>query len=247
MRTVFQKTIALFAIIVLSYNGCTDSTTTGPEPAALGTISMTSFYDASVQTQPEKFVSVNAVDSIKITRARLVLRDIKFKTEVEEIANFKTEPIVLELSLFGFLQDVAVENVPYGPYRKIEFDIHRVDPSDTLNLPLPEREKFRDFAQAERYSIIINGIVYKSGNAVNFVYKSRINEKQKMTFDKELLITPENKTANVTLKLNSFGWFRTTNGTLLDPTDNGNSAEIDNNLKASIKVFKDDDKDGIKD
>ncbi len=50
----------------------------------------------------------------------------------------------------GALQNVAVVNVPFRTYRRVEFDIHRIESSDLAGLPASERTRFADFLAGER-------------------------------------------------------------------------------------------------
>jgi len=74
-----------------------------------------------------------------------------------------------------------------------------------------------------------------------------VNVKQKIDLDPPLLIEEGSTSVNSTMLMSSDAWFRDQAGTLVDPTDTNNEGIIDENLKASIRVFKDNNKDGSKD
>lgn len=94
-----------------------------------------------------------AIDSLRITRARFVLRDIKYKTRSDS-SHFRAAPFVLELNLSSAIQDISVAEVPFGTYRRIEFDVHRINTNDVGSLPAFEQAQFQDFLAGDRYSII---------------------------------------------------------------------------------------------
>ncbi len=239
--------LVLPVLLGLAATGCEKST----EPSSTGQISMTSQYSSSSAPalsvyQGYAVEGAVAVDSIRISRARFLLRDIKFKTQADS-ANFRSAPFVQELNLNGSIQDVSVASVPFGTYRRIEFDVHRIDSAEVNALPAADRAQFQEFITGDRYSIIINGTVYKTGAvAQTFTFKSRVSAKQKIDLSPELGVGQGSTSVNVTLLISSADWFRS-GATLLDPTDPTNENNISSNLRASIRVFKDRDKDGKKD
>ena len=230
-------------ILALVADGCNS-----PTQATSGLVSMTSIYTASAfPVALSKFGSGSSlltVDSIKITRARFVLKEIKLKTSTDS-ANFKDKSFVLALGLNGVMQDIAVAGVPFGTYRKIEFKVHRVDSSDIRGLFPAETAQFADFLSGEKYSIIIEGVLYKDGQSGQaFTYRSKIDAVQKYDLMPELVVSESNPNVNVTMKISSFNWFKNSSGVLLDPSDTNNEGQIDENLKNAIKLYKDNDRDG---
>ena len=249
-QQILNKLGAGFTIIALLgvvSTGCKDS----PTELTSGQMSMSSQYT----TNPTSAASLGstgvtlsaAVDSITISRARFVLSRMKFKTGADS-TNFKTEPLIIELNLIGSVQDVSVAEVPFGTYREIEFKVHRVDSSDFVGSSPAKLAQFADFLAGDRYSIIIDGTIYRNGETGQaFVFRSRIDEEQKYDFIPELVISEGSPAVNVTMLVSSFGWFRDSGGALLDPTDGTTENLIDDNLKSSIKFYKDNNRDGQRD
>ncbi|MCZ6775283.1 MAG: hypothetical protein O7D34_02360, partial [Ignavibacteria bacterium] len=237
--------IALLGVVSI---GCKDDSPTEPTS---GQMSLSSRYSTNpISTMSLGSIGVTspaAVDSITISRARFVLSRIKFKTSTDS-TNFKTEPLIIELNLNGSVQDVSVAGVPFGAYREIEFKVHRVDSSDLVGFSSDKLALFADFLAGERYSIIIEGTVYRTGETGQaFAFQSRIDEKQKYDFIQELVVSEGSPALNVTVSVSSFGWFSDEGGALLDPTDSANENLIDDNVKSSIEVYKDNNRDGEKD
>lgn len=235
--------VVVIGFVLTACNSSTSPTT--------GQISMTSKYStATLSAQPAKAVgaqSALAVDSIHITGARLVLSRIKFE-KGSDSAEFKAAPFVFEPNLGGVLQDVSVGGVPFGTYGKVKFKIHHIDSSDVRGLPPSELAQFADFLAGQRYSIIIDGVVYQPGmSPQTFTFKSQVDAEQEYILLPPLAVSESKPSVNVTLTVSSFGWFKDTGGVLLDPTDPSNVSRIDESLKASIKIYKDDDKDGVQD
>lgn len=187
-----------------------------------------------------------AIDSLRIARARFVLRDIKYKTQSDS-SNFRAAPFVLELNLSSTIQDISVAGVPLGTYRRIEFDVHRISANDVSSLPASEQAQFQDFLAGDTYSIIVSGTTYTGGQASAFTFRSRVNVKQKIDLAPEIVVSEPSPAVNATMLISSSGWFKSSSGVLLDPTDPLNENTISDNLRASIKVFKDNNKDGSKD
>jgi len=235
--------IGTLVFISTLWIGCSKST----EPSATsGTASMVSTYSTG-QLPPLKGGGFLAVDSVKISRARFVLRDIKLKSTTDSL-NFKSGPTMLELNLSGTAQTLTAREIPFASYRRIEFDVHRVESTEVALLPLAERAVFNDFLAGERYSVIIEGTVYNTGAAPQtFIFRSKIDAQQKFDLVPELVVSEVSPTVNTTMLISSVNWFKSQIGVLLDPSNINNESQIGENLKASIRVFKDNNKDGSKD
>jgi len=246
----------IFAVSLFVY-GCSNST----EPVdtgALGKVSTTVVYTPLAVSGLQKSGSVNAVDSIKLTRVRVVLRNIKLKAddddevemEHEENGNNSTKklaPFVLDLNLSGVMQQISISNIPFGTYDEFKFKIHKISQSEIDTLSASEKATFADFLSGDRYSIIIDGNLYKNGQSTSFTYKSRINVEIEKTLSPKLVISQSQTTLNLTLQVSSAGWFLDQNNALLDPTDPNNFSVIENKLQSFLKAFKDNNKDGKED
>jgi hypothetical protein len=237
MKKIFLF-MSLAIIALFGFTGCSNST----DPATAGTLSLSSKYQTSILA---KTGYMAGFDSIKITKATFLLREIKFKTLSDSSEGlYKTTPLIFELNLTGSIQNVGELTVPFGSYNKLEYDIHKAEASDTTGMAAEQRVKMRAFfAGVNKYSIIIEGQTYTGGAATNFVYKSSLNVKQKITLSAPLVITESEPTHNGTMIFSSFGWFLE-NGTFLDPSDSRNFTKIDNNIRESIRAIKDKNKDG---
>ena len=241
-----KAVVCIIMVAVLALSSCQSSTA----PSA-GQISMTSKYTTSavVSNMPKLGGQVvgTVVDSIRVTRARMVLSRIKFETD-HDSAEFKTAPYVFEPNLGGVMQDVSVRGVPFGTYDKVKFKIHHIDSSEVSGLPLSEQAQFADFLEGERHSIIIDGIMYMPGVSPQvFTFKSQVDAEQEYVLLPPLVVNESKPAVNVSLVVSSFGWFKDSGGVLLDPTNPSNESKIDESLKSSIKIYKDDDKDGVED
>lgn len=241
------STTLLTGLTVLLAIGCDNAT----EPTKMGGLSMTSYHSRDVSGLGKIVTGQegSTVDSVQLSRAIFLLRDIKFKTRGDaDSCNFRTSPFVLELNLSGVVQEIGVQSAPFGTYRRVEFDIHRLDSAEYNALPASERLQFQEFMAGDRYSMIIDGVVYRKGQSPqNFIFRSRVNAKQKIELDPLLVIDSGSPVANATLSINSVSWFRSSSGILLDPTDPKEENTISDNLSSAIRIHRDNNKDGKRD
>lgn len=248
--------VLIFAVSLFVYS-CSNSTDPG-DTGTLGKVSTTVVYTPLAVSGLQKSGSVNAVDSVKITRVRVVLRKIKLKAEDNNEVEMEHEedghnstkklaPFVLDLNLSGAMQQISISNIPFGTYNKFKFEIHKVSQSEIDTLSVSQKATFADFLSGDRYSIIIDGNVYKNGQATAFTYKSKVDVEFEKTLSPNLVISQTPTIFNLTLQVSSAGWFLDQNKSLLDPTNPNNFSVIENNLKSFLKAFKDNNKDGKED
>jgi hypothetical protein len=215
-------------LTIISFNGCGD-TTVAPASDNLS-FSAYSSQD-SVGDAQDYFI----LDTVKI-----LIKDIKvhYANTSNDSANFKVGPFVLFLNLTSNVNFIATGLVPAGNYRKIKFEVHKLEDAEAI--PDPE------FADSNgRYSVIVKG--WYMGNY--FVYKSSKSAHQILNFPADIGIASDRST-NVTLLVKPYIWF-IKDGVYLDPLNPVNSNDIDNNIKDNInhnfKAFRDDDKNGLPD
>lgn len=230
-----RRFLALMAVLaVMLWTACTKDST-GSNPTT-GQITLKVAYEAPTLLSSQASATASEVDSIRITRARFLIRNIRFKSTVEDSLDFRSDPLVVELNLNGVENTIGVSEVPFGTYRRLDFRVHRLDPNDPEDRPFVGLPEFADFMQNERYSMIIEGQVFGTmGNGMDFTFRSRANEKQRHELIPPLLVDESHPEVTVTLIVDASNWFRDGNGGLLDPTDPQNEDEITQNLKNSIR------------
>jgi hypothetical protein len=211
-----------------------------------GQVSMISKYTSAVPASAHLLNVIQVdVDSIKITRARFVFERIQF-TGTGDSSEFKTRPFIYEPSLTGSYQQILVAGLKYGTYNRVKFKVHKVQVSDLDSLSTAEQSMFADFLAGDNYSVIIEGVYYPAGQGPQlFTYRSKIDAEQQFGLSIPITLSESFPNGNVTMTLSSYYWFMDLDGSLLDPTNPDNANEIDNSLRRSIKVYKDDNKDGI--
>jgi hypothetical protein len=146
----------------------------------------------------------------------------------------KTAPFVItfenQAKTFVSLQ------IPPGTYDKVKFEFHRPESSQiTEYLGIPE---FVDFVTNDRYSVIYEGNVYMdgTGTAIPFTYRSDMTANLSLNLEQEITFA-EGSNNTIMMMVDPADVF-TKAGELLDPRDPRNENEIDNNIKAAIKVHK---------
>lgn len=267
---------ALVIIASFYWIGCSKST--NPVNAASGSpgqVTLTAYLSQQGVSGLRKVSSVNAIDSISVTRVRVVIEHLKLKstnnedvemnhedgtedhgynyghyedsTQIGEHSCQKLAPFVLDLSLTDTVQQIAIDNIPSGTYDGVKFNVHRVEQDDIDSLPSTVQATFADFLAGDRYSVIIDGNYYQNGQATPFTYKSKIDADIELQINPPLMVDSTQSTVNLTLQINSAGWFVDHSNTLLDPTDPNNAYIIDQNLESFLSAFRDNDRDCQKD
>jgi hypothetical protein len=84
--------------------------------------------------------------------------------------------------------------------------------------------------------VVVNG-TYRGAP---FTFSSSLDEEQ----EREGTFTLGDGNDNITLDIDPSRWFVGAGGTTLDPSSTANRSQIESNIKASIDVFDDDDRDG---
>ena len=224
-----MKIVLLSALVViLVLIGCSDNPTELNESGAQSIV---------LNIRVKQVLGKSMVEIPSVTRARMLIRNIRFKTESEDSVEFKSRPFVADLNLDGTPVTVSVAQVPLGSYDRIEFRIHRLDPDDPEDKPYVNEQQFADFMAGDRYNTIIEGKTTDQSNAErDFIIRSRDNETQRHFLLPPIQVTPDTKQVEVNLVIDMSAWFVGENGQILDPTDPRNEDEISDNIKQSIKL-----------
>ncbi len=190
---------------------------------------------------------VQGTDSLIITRARIVLREIELKRletsdctgdSIVGCEEVELGPVLVDLPLdIGAEQRFAVD-VPTGTYSRIDFEIHKVGDDDPADLAF--RQAHPEFADI---SIRIEG----SYNGQDFVFVSDVNVEQELDLVPALMVDSTTNT-NITIFVSLDTWFRSATGDLIDPATANkggpNEGIVTENIKQSLEAFEDPDRDG---
>ena len=177
-----------------------------------------------------------AGDTVIIESAKLLLKSIKFKTDVEDSLDYKVGPFIVNLDLNGGITQIAANDIPNGTYDEIKFKIHKPEDDEAVS----DTDFVAGATSDERYSIVIRGTY----NGSPFMYRSKKDIEQELEINPPLVVTDSTNDVNATLLVAPAGWFMK-DGNYLDPSNESNREDIDDNIKRSFKkAMKDNDHDG---
>lgn len=177
------------------------------------------------------------INALVLDSVKVLIKNIKLNVSAasDDSVNFKTGPFVVKLNLNSSINLFTTAMIPVGSYDKIKFEIHKIEDSETLGIDTA-------FSYGGgRYSVV----VYGKFNLIPFIYRSTKSAHQKLNFGTQVGVNSQTK-SNITLKVQPYTWFW--NGSdYMDPFISSNENDIDNNIKASFKAFKDNDRNGLPD
>lgn len=186
-------------------------------------------------------------NTITITKAQVVLGRIEVEpgtasaactgTQTDECPELKLDPVLVDLPLDGTTKTDFAASVPAGTYRGIELKIRPVSSSDPGGAAfLAANPSFSNV------SVHVEGTY----NGQPFSYNSSLDAGMEMELSSPITLT-SGSGSNLTLLIDVASWFKDSSGNAIDPTNSANSSMIENQIKASFKVFDDDDKNGVPD
>ncbi len=186
-------------------------------------------------------------DELILSSVEIVLREIRLKRvdvldcdvepEPEGCEKFETAAILATIPLDGSAQQVFSIEIDPGEYDRVEFNVHKV--SDDVE----------DAAFREQYPDLVGTSVRVRGlyNGSEFTFTSDLNDKQEYQLVPPITVTDGTAT-NVTLHLDLSDWFTDATGALVDPVSASkggvNENTVRDNIRTSIDVFEDGDRDG---
>ncbi len=198
-------------------------------------------------------VFMDGASTLTLTRVAMVLRDVELEQEFgecddlpdmieDDCEEFETGPFLLELPMDETVQTVfAISDVPLGTYDELEFKVHK--PEDAVEGDTSFLTLNPDFVDV---SIRVEG----DFDGTPFVYESDLNAEQEAQLNPPLVVT-DGTSLNITFSVDVATWFRAADGSLIDPATANkgelNEGIVEENIKASIDIFEDDDKDGSSD
>lgn len=239
--TRFRTSIALLLTgLLFTFASCSTSSEPGDGNA---TIQMTSEMEGGTVTSSTisgkgGIVQAGAeADSVRITRVRILLSNLKMHHSESDSMNsgtVKTGPFLVQFDSAG-TRVFANASVPAGSYDRIKFEIHKLSSNEVANYL--NDTLFADFVTNDRYTVIIEGMVWTNGVGVPFVYRSKITENIQVRFSPA--ITLEGGTTSViALKFAPRDVFKKGSNRPLDPRDQSNHNEFDKAIKDALKANK---------
>lgn len=249
----FFHRVPITIALILSAAACSD--TSGPESPPRLTLSVASAASNGAQAPglARAVTQEDGANRLVLSRVAIVLREVELKRAAagdcdsagegeHSCEEFEVGPFLLELALDGSVDQVMAIDVPPDTYDGIEFDIHK--PEDNSQ---DDSSFLRAHPDFKGVSIRVEG----TWNDEPFVFVQDLNEEQEIELSPALVVGDAATPSNVTLTLDLAGWFRDSQGILLDPrTANKGGANqnlVENNIRRSIEAFEDGDEDGRRD
>lgn len=238
---------AAATLFVLGAAAC-DSTNTGRHAVGIS-FSTQAAAPAVVGAQPASFniTVTNGANTLVITKAQLVLRELELKlsatstcapgTVEDSCESIELGPMLIDLPVTDAVLTPISTQVPAGTYHEIEFDIRRpgTDPADVA------------FVAANPNFNNVSIRVEGTYNGTPFVFTSELDQEVQIDFNPPLVVTDGNN--NATIAVNIRSWFTNANGTLISPATANpgqpNASIVSEKIKVSLRAFEDDDKDGL--
>jgi hypothetical protein len=249
-----SKRITAGLLIALGAAACSDGAAPGQPGISLSFTTVTG-SQAAVAAAPGFFASMMSDtvaasgDTIVITKAEIVLREIELKREEyascdddmsnDDCEEFETGPVLLDMPLNGDVEQMVSIKVPVGTYDELEFEIHKVSNDD------PQDQDFRNqYPHMVGKSIRVEGTY----NGSAFVYETDLDVEQEFDLPVPIEVIDANTATNVTVLIDLSSWFVDGSGNLVDPATGNkggaNESLVKENIKQSIEAFEDENHDG---
>lgn len=190
-------------------------------------------------------------NGIVLSRVRIVISEVTLEpldttatvaststsTEVDGEDEVEAGPILLDLSGAaldgGVVQKVTDASFKAGTYHEIKFKIHKPEGSEN---GVAGNAAVKEMADRNA-SVIVDGTI--DGVAFTFVSALEAQQRSEGTFVLKA-------GSNVTLNLDETTWFGSATARL-DPRVEANRSQIESNIRASFRAFKDDSRSGHSD
>jgi hypothetical protein len=236
MKILIKLACAIISVMVIA--GCSESTTpvSAPTVNIVGELS-TPLVNGIPIIKNEDQIQVNEVDSIKITRIRILMSEMKLFHDTEDTNEgriMKTGPFVYDMDGSGELLQLCSATVPPGVYDKIKFEFHRFNSNEENQYKMDPI--CMDFATTDRYSMLIVGISYKNNIPTSFIFKSQATANLTLKFEPYLDLS-ENSNTTISIQLNPNLFFKK-GSSIIDPNNPKNANDIENAIKSTINALK---------
>ena len=218
------------------------------DPSGTQAVSLSFSTKQAAAAAPASFAitMTSGANTLIITRAQLVLRELELKTSstascatgtsADDCEEIQLGPMLIELPTTDAIASPISAQVPAGTYREIEFDIRRpgTDPADQA------------FVAANPNFNNVSIRVEGTYNGTPFVFTSELDQEVQIDFNPPVVIAEG--TNNVTIAVNIRSWFTATGGALINPATANpgqpNASIVAEKIKTSLRAFEDDDKNG---
>ena len=195
-------------------------------------------------------------DTIFLRRVRIVLSEMAIapsvanECEVEEgednppCVEYEDDPTLFDLPLGRRTVGLGARRAPATDYNLFQLVVHKTD-------SVKDSALLRANPDLAGLSVRLDGALSHGGARHDFTFTTAFNEQEEIALDPALVVPPGD-TLRITLRVDVGSWF--TSGdrqTLLDPATAGpggrNESTVRDNIRTSLKVFRDSNRDGLDD
>ncbi len=160
----------------------------------------------------------------------------------DDCEELEVGPVLVDVPVTtsGAQHSVSV-TIDAGTFDKVEFEIHKPENGSTGDAA---------FLTANPGFAGISIRVQGTWNGTSFTFTSDLDAKQKVQLSPPLVVAQSGPT-DLTIFFDVAGWFATSGGTLVDPASAAkgqpNEGLVQDNIKRSLRAFRDNDEDGAED
>lgn len=229
----FTVLISTIILVAFHFAGCGTNVSDPPPPS---TITL-SFESTPFAKRFKKVVSTgfslqSTVDSLCITRVRFLLRNMKIRS-LNDSLDFMPTVRMIDLNNNGRPMTLGSYSVQSKKYTAIDFILPK-PPADAQTLPEYSDPALKEFTEASRYSVIVDGKVFTPTDSARFVWKCKEAISFAFAFLPALMLD-QGETAQVVFGIQPLDWFKdSATGLFFDPTDISNEALILANVQNAI-------------
>lgn len=210
---------------------------------------------ASPLVYADSFVS-QGKDTIFLRRVRMILMEMAIapsaanECEIEEgednppCVEFQEDPVILDVPLGRGTVVRDAKPAPATDFNLFQVIVHKPDSAHDAALI----QANPDLSGA---SVRVDGVISRGGKRRDFTFTSPFNEQEEISVEPAVVV-PQRDTLRITLRIDVGSWF--TSGDrqkLVDPASAGiggpNEHTVKDNIRTSLKVFRDGNRDGLDD
>lgn len=230
----FAVIISTLILIAFHFAGCGKNISDPPPPSTITVmIESTPFAKRLKKTMRSDFSLQSTVDSLSITRVRFLLRNMKIRS-LNDSLDFIPAVRMIDLSNNGRPMTLGSYSVQSKKYTAIDFILPK-PPSDASTIPEYSDPAFKEFTEASRYSVIVDGKVYTPTDSARFVWKCKEAISFAFPFSPALMLD-EGETTQVVFGVQPLDWFTdSATGLFYNPTDISNEALILTKVQNAIR------------
>ena len=239
--------------IALGTAACSDSTSPAARPglsvsfstapATAGATLQQSAFGPRFSISSSSGSDTLVIDTVQVVFSKMELASassVCSGTTQDDCPEMHLSPILVSLPLTPGVATPLSVPVPAGSYTKLEAKIDAVEPTDS------DAPGTAAFVAANPSFQGVSVRVTGRWNGQAFTYTTNAEAELELAFSPAMVV--DSTGMNLTVNIDVANWFRSSTGTLIDPSTAGtggaNYSVVADNIKRSFKVYEDDNRDG---